>query len=186
MKVQTPKDDLKNCGLPPQIFYKPDPTIGKTPEEKLDSLKVNIKTQPGERDSKTFAINVPLFWTGSTKALLKFITLLKNIIWGQDLSTGTHKFWMTRNLIVGEALWVFDQHTWDRGTETNTNCKIVMKNLITQLLPPKALQLQKISPKEGTVQASRYKNSRIHLPDRRYGGVPREVPSFWDRSGRCL
>ena len=30
MKVKTPKDDMKNHGPPPLIFYNPDPTISKT------------------------------------------------------------------------------------------------------------------------------------------------------------
>ena len=47
MKVQTLIYDLKNHGPPPLIFYKPEPTIDKTPEGKSYSLKVDIKTQPG-------------------------------------------------------------------------------------------------------------------------------------------
>ena len=61
IKLQIPKYDLNNCNPPPPIFYKPNPTIGKTLTDKSDSLMVDIKTQPGDRDSKTVAINVPLF-----------------------------------------------------------------------------------------------------------------------------
>ena len=48
MKLQIPKEDLINCGPPPQNLYNPNRTIGKTPEDKSESLKVNLKTQPGE------------------------------------------------------------------------------------------------------------------------------------------
>ena len=65
MKLHTPKEDWKNCGPPPLISYKADPTIGKTPMDKSDSLKVNIKTQPGEKESDTVAIYMLLFWTGN-------------------------------------------------------------------------------------------------------------------------
>ena len=87
--------------------YKANPTIGKTPTDKSDSLKVDIKTQPGERNIKTVAIYVPLFWTGIPEALLKFVTILHKIIQGQDLLTVPQKFSMERNLVIGEALQVF-------------------------------------------------------------------------------
>ena len=50
------------------------------------------------------AIYVPLFRTGSPKALLNFVTILHNIIRGQYLSTGPQKFVMTHNLVVVESL----------------------------------------------------------------------------------
>ena len=53
MKLQLPTKEWNNWGLPPPIFYKSDPTLGKTPADKLDSLKFDIKNQPGERDSET-------------------------------------------------------------------------------------------------------------------------------------
>ena len=65
MKLQIPIDDWNNRGPPPPILYKPDPIIGNTPADKLDSLKVNIKNQLGERDGKKVVIFVPLFQTGS-------------------------------------------------------------------------------------------------------------------------
>ena len=82
MKLQIPKDDLNNCGPPPLIFYKPNSIIRKTPADKSGFLKVNIKTQPGERYSKTVEIYMSLFWTGIPEALLKFVTLLNKIILG--------------------------------------------------------------------------------------------------------
>ena len=80
-----PKDDWNNCEKSPTIFYKTDPTIGKTPTENSDSLKFHIKNQPGERDSETVAMYVPLFQTGIPEDLLKFLKLLHKIIQGQDL-----------------------------------------------------------------------------------------------------
>ena len=65
MKLQLPGADWKNQGPPPLVSYKPGATIRKTPMEKSDSLKVDIKTQPGERYSDTMAIYMTLFWIGS-------------------------------------------------------------------------------------------------------------------------
>ena len=74
-----------------------------------------------EKDSETVAIYVPLFWTGIPEALPKFVTILNKIIKGQDLSNGPQKYRMTRNIVIGEALQVFKQKTWDRGTDTYVN-----------------------------------------------------------------
>ena len=86
---------------------------------------------------------MPLFWTVSPEALLKFVTLLHKIIQGQDLSTGPPKFDITRNLVVGEAVQVFDAEDLREGTETNANYKLFMKDLIYNLFMPKAIQRQK-------------------------------------------
>ena len=61
---------------------------------------VDIKTQPGERGINTVAIYVPLFHAGIPKVLLKFSTILHNIIHVQDLSVGPQKFGMARNLVI--------------------------------------------------------------------------------------
>ena len=64
MTLHLPKDDNNNCELPTPICYKPDPTIGRTLMDKSYSLKVDIKTQPVERDSNMVSIYVPLFQMG--------------------------------------------------------------------------------------------------------------------------
>ena len=53
------------------------------------------------------------------------------------------KFGMTRNLVVGELLRVFEQKTRYRGTETNKKYELVIKDLIDNLFLPKSLQLNK-------------------------------------------
>ena len=50
---------------------------------------------------------------------------------------------MNQILVVREAILFLEQKTQDRGTGTNTNYKLAMKDLITHLFPPKALQCQK-------------------------------------------
>ena len=64
MKLQLPKEYRKTQGPPTPILYKAEPTLGNTPTDKSGSLKVDIKSQRGERDNKTVAIYVPLFRTG--------------------------------------------------------------------------------------------------------------------------
>ena len=137
MKLQFSKEYWRNCEPLTPIPYKANPTISKTLTDKLDSLKGDIKKQPGERDSYTVAVYVPVFCTGSLGALLKFVTTIHKIIRGQDLSIGTKEFGMTRNLVIVEALQCFQQEAQERGAETNANCKLVMKDMIYHLFPQK-------------------------------------------------
>ena len=114
MKTQPTKEDWKSPWPLPPISYKTDVTIGNNSTEKSDSLNIDIKTKPVERDSEAVVIYVPMLRTWSPEALLKFVTILNKIISGQDLSTGIQKFGMTRNLIIGEALQVLNRRI-ERG-----------------------------------------------------------------------
>ena len=67
------------------------------------------------------ATYVAMFLTGSPEALLKLVTLINKIVWGQDMSTVPHKFGMKINLTVGDSLRVFEQNTQNRGMENNAN-----------------------------------------------------------------
>ena len=87
MKPQI-SNDLNNCGPPTPIFYKPNQKIGKTSISNSDPPKVDINTQTGEKDIDTVDICVLMFCTGSVESLLSFVTILSNIIKGQELSTG--------------------------------------------------------------------------------------------------
>ena len=71
------------------------------------------------------------------------MTIFNKIIKGQDLSTGPQKYGMTQNILFGESLRVFDHKTWYRGTETNYNYNLAMKELMNHLLPPKAINIHK-------------------------------------------
>ena len=143
MKPPTPQNELNTHRPLPPILYKPAQTIIKTLAENLDSLKANIKTQPGERDSDMIVIYMPMFWTGSTEDLLKFVMISNKIIRVQDIYTGSHKFGMTSNLIDGEALRFLEKNYQDRVRETNANYELLMKDVISHFSPLKDIRRQK-------------------------------------------
>ena len=142
MKPQAHKN-FRTHGPHPPISYKPNHMIWKMPTGEAYSIKVDIKTQPGEKDSETLAIYMPLFRTISHEYPHKLITILNRIIKGHDLSTGPQKYRMTRNLVIREYIQVFEQKTKYRGTDTNEKYELAMKDIITHFFPPKTLQCQK-------------------------------------------
>ena len=106
-------------------------------------MRFDIKNQPGERDINTLAIYVQMSRIGSIEATLKFFNILHKIIRGQDLSTGPQTFGMTRNLVIGESLQVFEKNAQERETETHVNYESVMKDLISHFFSPTLIQHQK-------------------------------------------
>ena len=104
---------------------------------------------------------------------------LNKIIWGQDLSTVPQKFGMIQYPVIGESLRIFEKNNRDRGTETNANYKLVMKDLITNFLPLKALQHRKRYIWRGLYKPiKKIETSSTGLKN---SGVPQEVTSFWDQ-----
>ena len=65
---------------------------------------------------------------------------------------------MTSKLVMGEALRLFYQKAQDRGTETNANSELLMKDLISNLFPPKSLCRQKRYLIRGLYK---YRNTKI-------------------------
>ena len=139
MKIKI-SNNMKIWGPPPPIYFKPDTTIRKTPSNKADFLKVDLKTKPGDTDNKMVAIYMPLLRTSTPEALLKFITLLNRILKGKYLSTVTQKYGMARNIMVAVVLQVFEKETRDFEMETNGNNKLVIKDVISHFFPSKDLK----------------------------------------------
>ena len=48
------------------------------------------------------------FRTKTAGVILRYLTLIKNIIKDKNLTTVTQMYVMTNNLLAGEALWIFE------------------------------------------------------------------------------
>ena len=90
-----------------------------------------------------------IFRTIIPEALLKLLTIMKNIIKGQDLFTGYQKYGMACNIIIGESLLTLEQKTRERGSDTNANYKLFIQDVFIHFFPPKVLQHQKIYLRRG-------------------------------------
>ena len=162
IKLQLPQY-LKNIRTPPPISFSIDTMVGKKPDEKQDSLKVKIKTQPGETNSKAVLLYVPIINIWSTKAMLKLLILPNNILRGKNLKTVPHCNYIINNILTGEALWFFEQKAWEKGNKTTTNYDLVMQGMNTHFFLPNALQYQKGTYFGASLRPSalRYKNSSV-------------------------
>ena len=83
----------------PQISFKPYLKIGNKPDEKQDLLKVEMNTHPRNINSNMVFVYIPIVKTGSSKALLKLLVLLKKILKDQNLTTVPQMYSMMKNLL---------------------------------------------------------------------------------------
>ena len=70
---------------------------------------------------KTVFIYVLIFNTVLAKALFMLIFVLKKTLKGNNLTMGHYLYTMTENILAVEALRVFEQKSWENGSETMMN-----------------------------------------------------------------
>ena len=98
MKLQV-LQDLNNRWLLTPISFKLDPEIGKKHDKKQDSLKVDIKTRPGEIKIEMLSFYIPIYKAFLVKALSKFLVLLKKwsgariLLQGLNVMPWQRTFW---------------------------------------------------------------------------------------------
>ena len=135
---------MRNQKVPPPIPLKPATEGGNPSSDKnANTLKLEIKTQPGDAHSETVTLTVAILKDGSPEELLKFKTKLAKIIKGQGLMTGPVQYAMTKNLLSGEALRVFEIEAGKARAETIAHHPVVVNAMIKHFFPSKALIWQK-------------------------------------------
>ena len=118
MKINLPSS-VRNLKVPPLILLKPTKEGGNSsPDKKAESLKLEIKTQPGNANSETVTLTVGILKNGTPEELLKFKAKLLKIFKGQGFTTCPAQYAMTQNLLLGEALRVFEIKAMKAGAET--------------------------------------------------------------------
>ena len=111
--------------------------------EKGDYTVIKCKTTPNVANSATYDLPIPYFRSGSTEEYLKWRRNVSRALTGQGITDGPGKYNLTRKLLDGDALMVFNVKTTQIGNETNVNYERVMDALTEHVFPLKALQTQK-------------------------------------------
>ena len=76
--------------------------------EKGDYTVMKCKTDPGNPNSATFDLPIPYFRNERPEVYLKWRNNLKKVIKGQAATDGATKYLLTRQLLEGDALTVFN------------------------------------------------------------------------------
>ena len=141
MKVSQPSASTgrKSFAHPPIPLERP--TVKEL--KKQEYLTMKLRSDPADANSQTYDLTIQFFRTGTPEEWLLFQRDLHWVLNGQNITTGPQKFTMTRRLITGDTLAVFNAAAQEHGNETNATFVQCLKDVTTHLFPKRALAFQK-------------------------------------------
>ena len=110
---------------------------------KEDILTLELKTTPGDENSKGYKMGVRIFRSGPVEQFLMWRKALEAVFRGQEITDAGGMFAMARRLLSGDALTNFENYAVLRGENTVAKFKNVLKDLTAYVMPRKALSNQK-------------------------------------------
>ena len=142
-----PRDDKTKSGSQTSRNRQPPPIPLMVPEEtkkeKGEFLKLDLRSDPTNEDSETYSFSIKFFNFGTAEEWLKWTRDFNKIVRGQGLTTGVARFAMARNILLGEALRVFESKASTQATESVANFTECLNAVTAHHLPQKALIRQK-------------------------------------------
>ena len=79
--------DIRRLDAPVVPLIRPE----KKKLRRDELISLNLRTNPRDENSETYELNVPFFSSGTPSEWLDFHKLLKEVIRGQNLTTGAQK-----------------------------------------------------------------------------------------------
>jgi len=103
-----------------------------------------VQPSKSKKKSGTYKVYLEPFGSGTPEQWLKFKAKLNIVITGNGLTEGSPAcFNVTRSLLLGEALWVFEDKTKELLLETTSNHTKCLQAITEHVFPHQALQLQR-------------------------------------------
>ena len=111
---------------------------------KDDRLSFKLLTTPTDPDSITYEVKTYAFDSGSPEEWLSHVKTYKEIIAGQNITTGEPCFTMMKRLLKGKALIDFERIKVEESyTNSVENAKHMLAKLTEEIFPDRALQKQR-------------------------------------------
>ena len=109
-------------------------------EEEKEYLTFKLRSDPKNDQSITYSVQLAPFNVGSPEEWLTFLKTLKVLFKGQNLTRGVDQFVMTRRLLEGQALSVFENKiTTDSLGETKDDLDKALGAITLDVFPTNAL-----------------------------------------------
>ncbi len=87
----------------------------------MRSLKLELSTEPGNKDGKTLTKSFKIFRSGSPEEWILWRADHNEVCTGMSIATGSSKNWMVRQMLSDEPLKEFERTMATFATETNAN-----------------------------------------------------------------
>ena len=101
-----------------------------------------LRSDPSASNSPTYELAVCYYSTGTPEQWLLYLKAVDQVLIGQNVTTGPHKYAMHCRLLKGDALACFNSAATATGNKTNANLVEVLKLVTTHVFPDRALVKQ--------------------------------------------
>ena len=138
---------VKHTGRLKDQNYIPPPIPLRVQEEtkpgKGEFVKIDLKSNPTNEDSKTYSFQIKLVSHATPEEILKFMDNFDMIVRGQNITEAEDKFGMMRNLLRSDCLRVFNQGAVEAGEVSDESFLACTHKLVTYCFPKNGLAIQK-------------------------------------------
>jgi hypothetical protein len=117
--------------------------------EKMRSLKLELSTEPGNKDGKTLTKSFKIFRSGSPEEWILWRADHNEVCTGMSIATGSSKNRMIRQMLSDEPLKEFERMMATFATETNANSNRALDAVANTIFPTNAYAKQKKYMRQG-------------------------------------
>ena len=117
--------------------------------EKMRSLKLELSTEPGNKDGKTLTKSFKIFRSGSPEEWILWRADHNEVCTGMSIATGSSKNWMVCQMLSDEPLKEFERSMATFATETNANSNRALDAVAVTIFPTNAYAKQKKYMRQG-------------------------------------
>ena len=103
---------------------------------------MTLLTNPSDKDSHKFKLEVPYFEDGSPEELLELKQHLDTIFKGQNIKDATEKIEMLKRLLKGGSLTAYNNIIKEEEGKEKTSFKRTWNKLVAHVFPTRALRMQ--------------------------------------------
>jgi hypothetical protein len=142
-KVKKPNNyyNAKQHTIPPPIAIKRAKWVKDAEDNAVTVFK--LRSNPTQAKSQLYEMKARSFSTGSVEQFIMWKRDLHKIIKGQNITQAADKFEMTKRVLEGDALAVFEKIELDLAEKTEETFVQALRALATHVFPNNALSNQK-------------------------------------------
>ncbi len=115
----------------------------------MRSLKLELSTEPGNKDGKTLTKSFKIFRSGSPEEWILWRADHNEVCTGMSIATGSSKNWMVCQMLSDEPLKEFERSMATFATETNANSNRALDAVAVTIFPTNAYAKQKKYMRQG-------------------------------------
>ena len=127
--------------VPPPISLEPSTWIKHDDDDHVMSFK--LRSNPTDKNSPEYEVQAKSFATGTVEQYIWWKRDLHKIIVGQNITRAQDKFTMTKRLLHGSALAIFERSAASKDLSSNDAFEEALKDLAKFVFPKNALMNQK-------------------------------------------